>query len=459
MNTFVFFDDFMIYTKRGVRRRNFKPVRAGWFEQPGITSGNSVVYIPEKKQYYLYYNFLPDRSKDWDRRAYYATSDDGINFTPVGPVPSVRKTGAYIVYRDYHTDNPDERYKCVIMKINPDDTSEARGYVATSPDALDWNSDTDYQVSEHASDTSNNIFYNEILEKYQIICRGAHVDRRIVTLLSKDLKNWSDPQVILSPNPFDVDFTQYYGMTVYPEIGYYLGFLQLYYTDEDDTVWTKMAGKVDAALTYSYDGIVWNRASRDPMVDRPAPPDFGFTTIYFSNMNETPDGKEWILAAGGSRTDHGWGFKPAYPDSELSDYVKEHGNNCLLFYKIRKHGFAGMESYGLKARLQMKRMRLEGPELTFNICAPTGTVRYRLVNPDNFLPYMGFDFDDCKTFTGDETELIPEWKDKSISELIGKFIMVEFEMHTAILYSMTGSLIPAPGIQPVSSLGMPKPVQ
>lgn len=459
MNTFVFYDDFMIYTKRGVRRRVFKPQKSGSFEQPGITSGNSVVYIPEKKQYYLYYNFLPDRSKDWDRRAHYAVSDDGINFTPAGKVPSVRKTGAYVVYRDDHTENPEEKYKCVIMKVNPDNTSEGRGYVAVSSDALEWNTDTDYQVSEHASDTSNNIFFNEVLNKYQIICRGAHVDRRITTLFSEDLKKWSDPQVILSPNPFDVEYTQYYGMTVYPENGYFIGFLQLYYTDEDDTVWTKMAGKVDAALMYSYDGIIWNRASREPMVDRPMPPDFGFTTIYFSNMNESPDGKEWILTAGGGRTDHGWGFKPAYPDSELSDYVKEHGNNQLMFYKIRKHGFAGMESYGLKAKLQMKRVRIEGEYLSFNICAPTGTVRYRIVNPDNFLPYNGFDFDDCIPFTGDETELTPKWNNKKLSELIGKFIMIEFEMHTAILFSVKGDIIPAPGIQPEPMLGIPRPVK
>ncbi|MCK5758606.1 MAG: hypothetical protein KAH14_05895, partial [Clostridiales bacterium] len=105
MNTFVFFDDFMIYTKRGIRRRIFKPRQVGGFEKPGITSGNSVVYIPDLKKYYLFFSFLPDRSKDWDRRSHYAISDDGINFTPMGPVPSVRKTGSYVVYRDDKTDN------------------------------------------------------------------------------------------------------------------------------------------------------------------------------------------------------------------------------------------------------------------------------------------------------------------------------------------------------------------
>ena len=459
MNTFVFFDDFMIMRKSGVRRRVFKPRKVGSFEQPGITSGNSVVYIPEKKQYYLYYNFLPDRIRDWDRRSYYAVSSDGINFTPVGKLPSVKRTGSYIVYRDQNTQNPDERYKCVVMEINPDETSEGNGYVSVSNDALNWKTKKEYKVSEHASDTANNIFYNEAMGKYQIICRGAHVDRRIVTLLSKDLKEWSEPQVILSPNPFDVEYTQYYGMTVYPENGYFLGFLQLYYTDEDDTVWTKMAGKVDAALTYSYDGIVWNRASSEPMVERPMPPEFGFTTIYFSNMNESPDGKEWILAAGGCRTDHGWGFKPAYPDSELSDFVKEHGNNQIMFYKIRKHGFAGMESYGLKARLWMKRMRLEGPDLSFNLCAPTGTVRFRIIDPETFKPYSGFDFDDCIPFSGDNTEARPVWKIKSLDELIGKFIMIELEMHTAILFSVTGDIIPAHGVQPEPRLGTPKPIK
>lgn len=456
MNTYVFFDDLMINSRRGVRRRTFKPIKSGSFQREGITSGNTVVYNPVKREYYLYYNFLPDRSRDWDRIAHYATSSDGLNFTPRGPVPSVKKTGSYIVYRDDFTDNPEERYKCVMMKINEDDTSKARGFVAVSSDGLNWNTDTPYYISEHASDTSNNIFYNEILGKYQIICRGAHIDRRIVTLFSEDLVNWSDPRVILSPNPFDVEYTQYYGMTVYPENGFFLGFLQLYYTDEDDTVYTKMAGKVDAALTYSYDGIIWNRVSDQPMVERPMPPGFGFTTIYFSNMNESPDGREWILSAGGGRTDHGWGFKPAYPESELSDYVKEHGNNQIMFYKIRKHGFAGMESYGLRARLNLKRMLVTGTKLSFNICAPTGKVRYRLVDPESHEPYEGFGFAECKPFEGDETKFVPSWKNKSFSELRGKYISLEFEMHTAILFSVTGDLAPAPGMQAVPSLGNPK---
>lgn len=456
MNTFVFFDDFMINSKRGVRRRVFKPIKRGSFSQDGITAGSSVVYVPEKKQYYLYYNFLPDRSRDWDRIAHYAVSDDGLNFTPAGPVPTVAKTGSYVVYRDDFTKNPDERFKCVVMKVNEKNTSKGRGYVAVSADAVNWNTDTPYQVSRHSSDTANNIFYNEILKKYQIICRGAHIDRRIVSLFSKDLINWSNPRVILAPNPFDVDYTQYYGMTVYPENGFFLGFLQLYYTDEDDPLFSKMAGKVDAALTYSYDGILWNRVSREPMIDRPMPPGFGFTTLYFSSMNESPDGKDWILSAGGSRTDHGWGFKPAYPESELSDYVKENGNNQIMFYKIRKHGFAGMESYGLKAKLNMKRMLLTGTNLSFNICAPTGTVRFRLVNPDDNSIYKGYDFDDCIPFTGDEINYEPIWKGKNIKDLVDKYISIEFEMHTAILFSITGDLAPTPGVQPVPALGTPK---
>ena len=93
--------------------------------------------------------------------------------------------------------------------------------------------------ARHSSDTANNIFYNEVLGKYQIICRGAHVDRRIVTLFLRRFDKLDRSTGYIVPNPFDIDFTQYYGMTVYPDKGYFLGFLQLYYTDEDDTVWTK----------------------------------------------------------------------------------------------------------------------------------------------------------------------------------------------------------------------------
>lgn len=458
MNTFLFFDDFIFDHYRGVRRRQFKPEACGDFYIPGMTAGSSVVYSPEEEVYRLYYNTIPDLTRDWDRALYYAESGDGIHFEPVGELSDVRKTGTLLVYRDDRTEKSEERFKSIITKVDEEESSRGRGYVVVSPDGVRWNTDTSYKVSEHASDTSNNVFYNPILKKYQIICRGAHIDRRITSLLSEDLIDWSDPLLVLSPSPFDPPLTQYYGMTVTPLDGIFLGFLQLYYTDEDDPVHTKMAGKVDAALVYSYNGLAWSRASDQPMVERPLPPEFGSSTVYFSNMNPSVDGREWILTGGGTRSDHGCGFTPAYPHWERPELCKQEGNAKILFYRIRKHGFAGMEAYGYRARLRFRRMQLIGPQLSFNISAPTGYVKFQLLGEDQ-QPIPGFGFDDCVPFTGDEVVVAPQWKEGRVESLKGRKLFIELELQTAILYSMEGDLRPHHGAQPEEALGLPWPAE
>jgi hypothetical protein len=458
MNTFLFFDDFVFDHYRGVRRRHFKPQPCGDFYIPGMTAGSSVAHLPEEGLYRLYYNTIADRTRDWDRSLYYAESADGIHFEPVAELADIQRTSGVLVTRDDWTQKPEERFKSVIMRTDEADSSRARGYVVTSPDGVRWNTDTPYQVSEHASDTSNNVFYNPVLQKYQIICRGAHIDRRITSLLSADLIHWSDPLLVLSPTPFDPPLTQYYGMTVAPLDGILLGFLQLYYTDEDDPVPSKMAGKVDAALVYSYNGLAWNRVSDQPLVDRPVPPEFGSTTIYFSSMNPSPDGRDWILTAGGARSDHGCGFAPAYPHWPLPELCQQEGNARTLFYRVRKHGFAGMESYGYQARLRFRRMQLMGPHLTFNVCAPTGYVKFQLLGDDQ-QPIPGFRFEDSVPFTGDQVAVTPQWREQKLASLVGQRLFIELELQTAIVYSLEGDLRPHHGAQPEPALGIPWPAE
>ncbi|MBT3273149.1 MAG: hypothetical protein HN368_08355, partial [Spirochaetales bacterium] len=217
------------------------------------------------------------------------------------------------------------------------------------------------------------------------------------------------------------------------------------------------AGKVDAALVYSYNGLSWDRVSDQPMVDRPMPPAFGSGTIYFSSMNPSPDGNDWILTAGGTNTDHGCGYAPAYPDWEFPEYSKIHGRTSLLFYRIRKQGFTGMEAYGYQSRLRFRRMKLTGENMTFNLCVPAGYAKFQILD-DLMKPIPGFTFDDSERFVGDDVAHTPRWKNKSIGELAGRQIRIEVEMQTGILFSLEGDLLPNQGAQPEANLGSPWPV-
>jgi hypothetical protein len=454
MNTFLFFDDFIIDSCHGFRKKIFRVEKCGEFYRKDITGGHTVIHQKEKGRYILVYTTIKDVARDWDRAPYYAVSEDGINFKDAGKLEGMDVPGSFFVNRDPYTEKPEERYKTVVMKVNEEEQTRAEGYVAVSPDGLNWNTGTSYRISEHTSDTINNIFYNSALERYQIIYRGAHVDRRITAVFSKDLKEWSKPTLILSPNPFDEHFTQYYGLVVYPLPGIFLGALQIYHTDPNDPVSTKMAGKTDNALVYSYNGMAWSRANREYMIERPMPPEFGCGGIYPANMYESPGGTEWLLGAGTTRVDHGTGFSPAYPDWKLPDYAAEHGRTALSFYRIRKHGFTGLETTGYDAYLRFKRLRLTGERLSLNMSAPCGTVQFQVLD-ENYKKIPGYEFSDSITFTGDSVQLTPRWKKKNISELAGKSIFLELKCRSTVIFSLEGDLKPHHGLQVQEALGAP----
>lgn len=456
MNTYLFFDDFMIDSMRGWRKRHFKAERCGSFRVDRINGGHSVVRKDGK--YHLFYTTMQDASKDWNRQAHYALSDDGVNYTSVGPVAGMPVPGGFYVNEDLHTSNPDERYKTVIMQVEAGADHSAKGCVATSGDLLNWRVNPGYQVTGHQSDTTNNVFYNPVLKKYQVIYRGAFIDRRISTRLSDDLRTWSEPMLIMSPTPFDEPLTQYYGMVVYPFDGILLGALQLYHTDADDFRSTKMIGKTDAALVYSYNGINWSRVSNGFMIERPLYPAYGSGGIYPMNLVESPDGRDWIIGAGGVINDHGCGFAPAYPDWPLPPATPPGGNAAVCFHRIRKQGFTALESYGYASTLRFKKVQLLGGTLTFNGISTFGFVKFQLKDED-YRVIEGFSFADSVPYTGDSVAFAPQFKQRRLEELKGRSVHLELECRTATLFAMEGDFRPHHGKQPQASLGAPTPVE
>lgn len=456
MNTYLFFDDFIIDSIQSFRKRHFKAKKCGTFHKNRITGGHSTMKIGDK--YYLFYTTIDDYSKDWQRKPFYAISDDGINYESVGQMDGMKIPGYYYVNEDKHTNNPLEKYKTVIMKIEEDNKHDSKGYIATSPDFLNWNTDTEYKISDHASDSTNNIFYNPVLKKYQVIYRGAYIDRRISTILSDDLVNWSEPILIMTPTPFDEPLTQYYGMVVYPFDGILLGALQIYHTDPNDIVSSKMIGKTDAALVYSYNGINWSRVSDEYMIERSMYPEYGSGGIYPMNIVESTDGLEWIIGAGAPINDHGCGFSPAYPDWPHPEASKEIGNTSICFYKIRKFGFTGLESIGYHSYIRLRRIQILGDRLTFNAVSSFGYIKFQ-IKDEHYKVIDGFSFDDCIPFTGDSIAFTPQFKNKKIGDLKGESVHIEIECRTTTIFTMEGDFRPHHGVQPQDSLGAPSPTK
>ena len=83
-----------------------------------------------------------------------------------------------------------------------------------------------------------------------------------------DFQTFSGPQNVLSPDPLDPPLVQFYGMPVFPYEGMFVGLLWLMYGDPLEIGLLKRNGPIDSQLTYSYDGVAFNRTFRAPFIAR-----------------------------------------------------------------------------------------------------------------------------------------------------------------------------------------------
>lgn len=68
-------------------------------------------------------------------------------------------------------------------------------------------------------------------------------------------------------------------------------------------------------------------------------------------------------------------------------------------------------------------------------------------------PIPGFTFDEAVPFQGDEIAWVPQWKGRSLKELLGKRINIEIKMYTGCLFGITGDFYPFHGAVPQAGYG------
>jgi len=454
--TICFFDDYWLDDKRDVMRIWYSPQYAGCHDEAGIYP--SAAWCPEAGKYRLWYEVVPDMGKDGVRYLALAESDNGTDWRQAevdsrkiknhpGGYGNVVYTGnggihGTCVFRDPYDKDPARLYKAAgMIRTNlPYEKSgcECPIVVSTSPDGINWTENSDLEVYPFSSDTYNCIFYNPISKKYCVTMRPALIDRRIGLIQSKNLKEWEDPEIIIHPDAENIEgnyMIQYYSMWAGWNEGMFLGLLWNYHTSITDTNSCKMNGFMDTELVYSYDGNHWMHTTRRPIVQRPAPPSFGHTQLNFSSIIETKEKDKWILVASASRAFHS-------SAEENKRLMQLYGNTFnISFYEIRKNGLCGMECCGRNGILTTKAFELVEPDLTFNLSAPFGHVKFSVTDVVG-KPYEGFSFDDCVPFTGDSVSAVPNWKNHKLDELKGQRVRISLNLNTAVLYSLSATLRP-----------------
>ncbi len=479
MNTFAFLDDFCLQQRHQMKRRFFTPhviegsgCKATKF-RPAYTS---FAYVPEQERYLMWTNFNTQFTVIGKTSEHcllsMSESTDGIHFSPItdglkgfGDIDNVVYAGkgnsihgATVLYDPYDSD-PSRRFKCAASLDEPGEImAYAPSTIAFSPDGKRWTLEGEKHVWSHFwSDSYNGLIYNPVLKCYQVFCRATGTDRRICTVLSKDLIHWSEPRLILHPDTLDGPGVEFYAMPVSYHNGIFYGFLWIFDTDDEDPVTYKMAGRTRTELVYSYDGLAWNRTRQPVLSMRDYDSDvYGVFQSSAYNMILNKEKDRWLTVLMESKGGHASGMIKPKDDNHLPPASKVGAvDSCALRIAEMKPGrFCGLEAIGISARLHTKNMLMkrEGAFPTINVACPHGEMRVRLLNTGN-APIEGFDFSDCIPFRGNEIAWKPLWRNRRIEETAGKFFNMEIELNEGCIFGISGDFMPFHSALPQYSYG------
>ncbi len=442
-----FFDDYWVDFRPGTVRRWFRPE----YQSKAVSSMgySSLIYDPELGKYRLFYEGAYDPTDERFRCLKLMESEDMVHFTPV-----VNEEGSDVIFHgggglhgatvlyDPADPDPTRRYKFCGMTGYVAGKKDNTVNIAFSRDGIHWENHPELVANQHKSDTLNKLYYNPCTGMYHLIHRAAYVDRRIMIRTSRDLKNWSEPKVILHPGGIYNDNQrqmQHYAMSAGWFDGIFYGLLWRFSTDLHHLDYTKMFGVMDAELTYSYDGQEFLYASGDVLMERPMAPAPGWAGIAPEDMCESADGQNYYILVGAYSFVHGTLESNQYYRQKLKDRGL---SNAMLIYKIRKDGFCGLESVGPGGLVITKGMELLKEDLSFNVRAECGSVRFGIMNKKG--QYLeGFSLDDCIPFEFDQgVDVRPRWKEKTLSQALNQQVRIVVELNSATLHAMSATARP-----------------
>ncbi|MCC6494064.1 MAG: hypothetical protein IT424_13705 [Pirellulales bacterium] len=103
--------------------------------------------------------------------------------------------------------------------------------------------------------------------------------------------------------------------------------------------------------------------------------------------------------------------------------------------KQRLDGFVSLDAHDEPGRLTTRPLSFAGEQLLVNAAAEGGSIRVALLNADGSA-VPGFGAADCEPITGAGTAQPVSWRGGAVSELVGRPIIVQFEMLNAKLFAM-----------------------
>ena len=444
-----FFDDYWVDARPGTRRRWFAPELH--CRVPSTLGYASLFFDPRVGKYRLYYETLLDMANDDLRVLKLLESEDLKTFAQVrtedGSDVIVDYNGHVhggAVFYDPDDPDPGRRYKRIGM-YGIEREEKPWMCPSFSADGIHWTDRPDIVLQEPFSDAANTLFYNPCFDEYTAVVRSAWCDRRIALRTSTDFESWSEPRTVLHPAGVynnDATHMEHYSMAARWFDGVFYGLLWRFTADIQRLPGQKGPNGGDVSepeLVYSYDGREFLQTTGKPLMERPLAPMPGWAGLAPVDICESPDGQDYYILC------LGYSFIHGSPESNkrLNRILQERGlSSGHLIYRIRKDSFCGLESVSEGGLVYTGLMELLKDDLTFNVQAECGTVRFGIDNLKGGFR-EGFSLDDCIPFEfGSGTAVVPQWKEHSLSELLNRRIRIVVELNGAVLHSISATARP-----------------
>ena len=275
-------------------------------------------------------------------------------------------------------------------------------------------------------------FWNEKKQVHVMTARPGWGDRRQVIRESKDLKTWTDPELLFQPDSLDTTApVAFYGLPVEP-VGNGAGFVGLLWSFRNSSSrsvgsFNQFFGPMDAQLVYSYDGDRFFRGLRKPFLERNPIPKPGCIQVRPSSI--LPVGNEFFLYSQGNRGAHG-----REKSEQRANPGEQHAT--LLLHRLREDGWMFVEPEGDWASMQTKPFVLQGDTIHVNVDATYGELRAQVTDVKS-VPVEGFSFEDAIPLRGEEGVSLPlRWKGGDVSSIRGKPLRLELEFRQAKVYAI-----------------------
>ncbi len=248
--------------------------------------------------------------------------------------------------------------------------------------------------------------------RYVSYDNAPHVLRTIHRRFSMDGVEWSDPELIITPDDEDPLHQQFYYLAVHRQDGWHIGMLGNYPV-ADQTM--------DIELCFSRDGRRWERPIRTPWVPR-GPEEYDSLMVYAPNRL-IDAGQHWLLLYTGCDYLH-----------NASRPTESHRPRCVTCAaRFPKHRFLGLQAEGrgqlwTRPFIPTKReIRLDAAikgEIRAELCDPFGT------------PLPGLSRTEAVPLTGDSTEHVLQWKEASSARYQYDAVSLRLEIADAVLYAV-----------------------